>query len=200
LYAFARRQGNPSNDAADLVQGFFLKVIERDYFSDADEARGRLRTFLLASFKHFMANERKKENAEKRGGANKRFVFIDADDAESVCGQLATTETPETAFERQWALTLLGSVMARLREEYGASNKGKTFRTLRPFLSWNEGEGSYADAAIELGVSANTVKSGVFRLRKRYRKCLRQAVADTLPSGSEDKIDAELRYLMASLG
>ncbi|MGK0184683.1 MAG: RNA polymerase sigma factor (sigma-70 family) [Verrucomicrobiales bacterium] len=198
LYAFGRRQGSSPEDAADLVQGFFLKIIEKDYFADADADRGRLRTFLLAAFKHYIGNEWKKEHAIKRGG-NRTIVSIDADEAESVCASIATMETPETAYERQWALTVLRSVIVKLREEYEAADRAETFRVLRPFLSWNEGEGSYAEAAVELQVSENTIKSGVFRLRQRYRKALRHTIADTLKTESDDEIDEELRHLMRAL-
>lgn len=198
LYAFSRRQGSTAEDAADLVQGYFLKVIEKDYFADADENRGRLRTFLLASFKHYIANERKRAQALKRGG-DRQIISIDTSAAESVCTAIAEAETPETAYQRQWALTVLNSVIVRLRQDYESTGRGETFNVLRPFLSWNDGEGSYAAAAKALSVSENTIKSGVFRLRQRYRKVLRQTIADTLKSDAEDEIDEELRHLMRSL-
>ena len=199
LYTFARRTGSSTHNAADLVQGYFLKVVEKDYFSDADQERGKLRTFLLASFKNYIANERDRESAMKRGGTERNIVSIDADDAESECGQALSLETPETAFDRQWALTVLRAAVAQLREEYENANRGDVFQALRPFLSWNEGENSYGEVAKDLGVTENTIKSGVFRLRKRYRRCLRNIVADTLDTESETEIDAELQDLMAAL-
>ncbi|MDA0811365.1 MAG: hypothetical protein O3C21_03085 [Verrucomicrobia bacterium] len=111
----------------------------------------------------------------------------------------ANHETPETIYQREWALTVLRSALTGLSEEYEASGRGNVFQILRPYLSWNEGEGTYADAAKELGVSVNTVKSGVSRLRQRYRRTLRAAIADTLQTDSADEIDGEIRHLWSLL-
>ncbi|MBC8874982.1 MAG: sigma-70 family RNA polymerase sigma factor, partial [Planctomycetes bacterium] len=120
LYAFVRRQGYRTEDAQDLTQAFFAKLLEKNYISEADQQRGRFRSFLLASLKHFLANERDYARAQKRGGG-RPVISLDFESAESrYCHEPADTMTPERLFERRWALTLLDRVLSRLYDEYAA--------------------------------------------------------------------------------
>jgi RNA polymerase sigma-70 factor (ECF subfamily) len=194
VFAFVRRQGHSSDDAQDLTQGFFARLIEKGDVGDADRARGRFRSFLLASCQHFLANERDRAHALKRGG-DRIPVAIDVAAAEArYQSALTNTETPERLYERQWTLTLLASVLDEVRSEYADA---RVFDRLRRFVVAEDDAGSHAQAANELGMSAGAVKVAVHRLRSRYREALRRRVADTVESA--DDVDDEIRILLGGL-
>ena len=196
VYAFARRRGNSEDDARDLTQAFFSRVLEKNYLKDADPARGRFRSFLLASVRHFLANEWNREQAEKRGGGV-LTIALDRETAEGrYCLEPATQETPERVYERQWAQALLDQVMASLREEYASSGRLDQFERLEPFLTATDGL-PYTELARQWGSSEGAVKVAVHRIRKKYRMLLRQKIAETVASPAE--IDDEIRFLLAAL-
>jgi RNA polymerase sigma factor (sigma-70 family) len=198
VFAFVRRQGHPAEEAEDLTQGFFARLIEKGDLGDADRSRGRFRSFLLAACQHFLSNERDRARAKKRGGG-RLPLSIDIAAAEGRYERaLAHSETPERLYDRQWCLTLLGGVLDGLGDDYEAAGKGRVFDRLKDFLTADEGAGTHAQAARELRMSEAAVKVAVHRLRRRYREELRRRVADTVESAGD--VEDEIRYLLKTLG
>jgi DNA-directed RNA polymerase specialized sigma24 family protein len=197
VFAFVRRQGYSADDAQDLTQGFFARLIEKGDLSAADRSRGRFRSFLLTNCQYFLANERDRALTQKRGGGRVP-LSIDVAAAEGRYERaLAHSETPERLYDRQWCLTLLDAVFDALRAEYAEAGKENVFDRLKEFLTAGEDAGTHADAARELGTSAGAVKVAVHRLRRRYREELRRRVVDTV--GSDEDVEDELRYLLDTL-
>ena len=197
IYAFVRRQGHGPHDAQDLTQEFFARVLGKNYFAGADRAKGRFRSFLLASLKHFLANEWDKTRAQKRGGGQ-ILISIDVATAETSCGlDPADNITAEKIFERRWALTLLDQVLRRLRAEYVCDGTDNLFEPLKPTLTEVSRSVRYTEIAAQLGTSEGAVKVAVYRLRQRYREVLRAEIADTVASPGE--VEDEIRNLFAAL-
>jgi RNA polymerase sigma-70 factor (ECF subfamily) len=195
LYAYVRRRGNGADDAHDLTQEFFARLLEKDFLAAVDRGKGKFRSFMLASCNHFLANERDRARAKKRGGGR---PVLSLDDAEGrYRAEPAGGLTPEQLFERRWALTLLDQVLTRLRDEFEAKGKRRLFDRLRGFLVGEKGAG-YRRAAEELGLSEGSVKVAVHRLRQRYRELLHEEIGRTV--GSPDEIGDEVRALFAVLG
>lgn len=197
LYAYARRRGYPIDQAEDLTQGFFAQLLEKHYVAQADQERGRFRTFLLSSFKHYMANEWDHAQAQKRGGG-RAILSMDVEAAEGRLSiEPADTMTPETLFVRQWARTLLDRVLGRLMETERAANPER-FDCLKSCLMGSESSTRYRVLADELGTSEGAVKVAVHRLRKRFGQLLREEVAETVDG--EEAVSEELRFLIEALG
>lgn len=197
LYAYVRRVGHSPHDAQDLTQEFFARLLEKNFLTGADESRGRFRSFLLASLKHFLANEWDKARAQKRGGAQIP-ISIDLASAETSCQwEPADSTTAEKIFERRWALTLLDGVLRRLREEYVQDGKENLFEQLKPTLTEASRTVRYAEIAVRLDTSEGSVKVAVHRLRQRYREVLRAEIAETVATPAE--VEDELRNLFAAL-
>ncbi len=197
IYAFVRRQGHSPHDAQDLTQEFFARLLEKKHLAGADPAKGRFRSFLLVSLKHFLANEWDKARAQKRGGGQ-LLIPIDAATAETSCGiEPADNLTAEKIFERRWALTLLEHVLRRLRAEYVRDDREKLFEQLKPTLTEVSRSVRYAEIATRLGTTEGAVKVAVHRLRQRYREVLRAEIADTVASPGE--VEDEIRNLFAAL-
>jgi RNA polymerase sigma-70 factor (ECF subfamily) len=195
LYAYARRRGDSPDDAADLVQGFFAALLERDALAAADRARGRFRAFLLASFDHFAANEWRREAAEKRGGG-RTVVGLDFAEGERRFGIEPSHDlTPQRLFERRWAQSLVDDAMARLRDEYEARGRLDWFDAIAPVVG-GAGEDAYAEIAGRLNSTEGAVKVAVHRFRARCRELLRDAVARTVADDAE--VDDELRELFGA--
>ena len=197
LYAYVRRRGHRPEDARDLTQEFFARLLERHWVERADRERGRFRSFLLSAMNHFLADEWDKARALKRGGGQIP-VPLQFDTAETRYGHEPVDDsTPEQNYERRWALTLLDTVLQRLRSEYEQDGRANLFTALHPCLIGERTEQPYAQLAAELGVSEGTVKSAVHRLRQRYRQLLRDEIAQTVDGVGE--VDEELRHLFAVL-
>ena len=197
LYAYVRRQGHGPHDAQDLTQAFFARLLEKNYLADVQREKGRFRSFLLASLKHFLANEWDRERALKRGGGRK-LIALDDDSAESRYRLEPKDDlSADKIYERRWALTLLDKVLNTLHAEYEQGGKVEAFEILKPYLSAGRTSVSYALAAEKLGMNEGAVKVAVHRLRKRYRELLRAEIAQTVSTASE--IEAEIRYLFAAL-
>jgi RNA polymerase sigma factor (sigma-70 family) len=197
LYAFARRMGQSPPDAEDAVQGFFTVCLEKNYLAAADETKGRFRSFLLLALKRFLANEREKSRAEKRGGGEKP-IALDGLTAEARYAlEPAEHLSADKLFERRWALTLLEQVLSRLREEQAAAGQGEAFEQLKEFLLAGGRGTPYAELAVRLGTSEGAVKVAVHRLRQRYRELLEEEIANTVTSPEE--AEEERRYLLAVL-
>src|SRR5262245_1853104 len=193
LYAYVRRRGHSPQDAQDLTQEFFQRLLTSDWIARADQAKGRFRTFLLCGVQNFLANEWQKAGRLKRGGG-RLFVALDGLEAEERYRiEPADVASADKLFDRRWALTLLETVLQRLAAEQSGPEAVERFVVLRPVLAGEPSEESYAAFAQRFGVSENTVKSWVHRLRVRYRELLREAVAQTV-AGTE-QVQDELRFL-----
>ena len=197
LYAYARRRGDSPEDAQDFTQAFFAQLIEHNWVARADRQKGRFRSFLLMAMSRFLANEWDKACTLKRGGQIE-LVPLQLDTAEIRYAQEpANASTPEQAFEKQWAITLLDEVLERLRAEYEHDGKAGLFAALKPCLVGSRETQPYAALAAELGMSEGAVKVAVCRLRERYRKRLQAEVAHTVASPAE--VGSELRHLFRVL-
>lgn len=192
IYAFVRRGGAAAHDAEDLTQGFFQHLLTHDLMTRAQRERGRFRSFLLGCLKHFLDNEWQKGAAQRRGG-HLSLVHLDALEAEEryrLEAESLTTDD-DTAFDQQWAQSVLDQAVALLRSEQPDSAR---FEQLLPALTGTENR----DALMETtGMNENALKVAIHRLRKRYRELLRKVVADTVETEAE--VDEELAYLVACL-
>jgi RNA polymerase sigma factor (sigma-70 family) len=194
LYAFLRREGHSVEDAEDLVQGFFLHLLRRDILHTAEPGRGRFRSFLLGTLKHFLSDERGKAEAQKRGGGQ-HFISWDLTNAEPRYQQEPADESsPDRLFERRWALTLLEQALDRLQAECASDTRSEVFEHLQAFVTGEKGPMSYAEAAARLGLTLSGIKSTIFRLRRRYHELVREEVGRTVAEPAE--IEDELRYLI----
>jgi RNA polymerase sigma factor (sigma-70 family) len=193
LYAYVRRQGHTPHDAQDIVQDFFAYFLERNYVRRADRAHGRFRTFLLTSLQHFLINQWRKTNREKRGGSQ-RIVSLDEEMAESrFAGEPAIEQPPDTLYDRGWAAILLERALTALREEFERSSKLDLFERLKAFVWGEKNALSCAEMGAQLGLSEGAVKVAVHRLRQRYGELLRAEIAQTVATPAE--VEEELRYL-----
>jgi RNA polymerase sigma-70 factor (ECF subfamily) len=195
LYAYLRRRGYPADQAQDLTQDFFIRVLEGRYLDRADPIKGRFRSFLLTSLKFFIADEEDRRRAQKRGGG--ALVSLEVSSGEErYQREPAHDETPERIFERRWALSVLERVVERLRDEFVRHGRPEHFERLKVFLLGNS-DAPYAVLAAEMNTSEGALKVAIHRLRKRYRELLRQEIADTVADPAE--VDSELRFLAAVL-
>jgi RNA polymerase sigma factor (sigma-70 family) len=197
LYTYVRRRGHSPEDAQDLTQEFFARLLERNWVGKADQSKGRFRSFLLSTMNHFLADEWDKARAQKRGGSAS-FVPLQLDTAETRYGlEPADNFTPERSYELRWALTLLDEVLKKLQAEYEREGKADLFAALHPCLVGQRASQPYAELALKLGINEGTVKAAVHRLRRRYRQLLRDEIAQTV--ATPDQVDEELRQLFAVL-
>jgi RNA polymerase sigma factor (sigma-70 family) len=202
LYAYVRRRGYSVEDAQDLTQSYFSRLLEKRFLDQADARRGRFRSFLLASLKNFMANEWYREHAQKRGGDLFALSLDDRQHGEALyaAGQAVTTLTPEKQYERSWALALLNRVTAQLAAEFAAAGKEAIFEGLKTFLTGDAGELKYSQAAAALGMGEGAARVAVYRMRGRFRDVLRAEIARTVADPEDSgAIEEELRFLLAAL-
>jgi RNA polymerase sigma-70 factor (ECF subfamily) len=196
LYAYVRRRGYSPQDAEDLTQEFFARLLEHNRIAGVQPDKGRFRSFLLASMNHFLSDEWDKARAQKRGGG--KVISMDMQTAEIQSGGCVSAElTPEKAFDHRWAIALLEQVYQMLEQEHRAERKTETFNILRPTLAGPSNTAPYSELARQLNVSEGAVKVAVHRLRQRYRQLLRQTIADTV-SGPEE-VEDELRFLFKTI-
>jgi RNA polymerase sigma factor (sigma-70 family) len=199
LYAFVRREGHSPDEAQDLTQAFFTRLLEKRYLKDYEQSRGRFRSFLLASLKHFLSNERDRASAQKRGGGATALpldAVIQSGERRYSLEPLSDL-TPDKIFERQWALTVLDHVISRLQAEFDQSGKGSQFERMKPLLAGDETRIPYAELASELNTTEGALKTAIHRLRRRYREVLRDEIAQTVVH--PDEVQAEIRYLVSVL-
>jgi RNA polymerase sigma factor (sigma-70 family) len=196
LYYFLRRRGQQPDDAADLVQGYFTHVLEKESLEKADPKRGRFRTFLLSSLQNYLGHEREKQRSQKRGGG--RIVeSLDFQRAESnYQREPLDSMTPERLFDRQYALMLVQQVMTTLQEEYAERGKATLWQAIHPALTGDQHQ-SYDVLAQQLKVSESAIKVAVYRLRQRFAVVLRQAVMQTLET--DEAMEEEMAWLQAAL-
>ena len=196
LYAYVRRRGCTKEDAEDLTQAFFARFLAKNYLVGLSAERGRFRAFLLASLKHFLINDWKKSQRQKRGGGE-TALSLDWQTADTKFQVAATNEpSPDKAFDREWALALLSKVIERLQKECEADGKGKLFEQLKIFLTAGKDESAQSKAAKSLGMEEGAVRVAIHRLRKRYRQLLRDEIAQTLADAAD--VDEEMRALFGA--
>jgi RNA polymerase sigma-70 factor (ECF subfamily) len=199
IYALIRRSGRGPDEALDLTQDYFARLLERGALAAADHHKGRFRAFLRTDCDFFLAREHERGRALKRGGG-RAALSIDARDAEGrYLREPVDNATPERLFARAWALSLLAAVLDRLAREYADTGRGDQFEALQGALGGGSHSISYAALAVRLGTTEGAVQQAVQRLRKRYRALLREAIAATLDEPDEATIDDEIRGLFAAL-
>ncbi len=197
VFAFVRRRGHPVEEAQDLTQSFFARLIEKEDLAAADRDRGRFRTFLLTACQHFLLNERDRQLALKRGGGLVPIPIDIASAEERYQRSFSHAETPERLYHRQWCLTMLAAVLDTLHDDYVAAGNEGLFERLRGFLTMDDAAGTHADAASDLGMTPAAVKVAVHRLRRRYRDALQRRIAETVDS--DEAIDEEMRDLLKTV-
>ncbi len=197
LYAYVRRSGYPADEAGDLTQEFFARLLEKHYLRAADSERGRFRSFLLTALKRFLSKERHHARSQKRGGG-RRVLSLDFEQGESRFRLEPVTDvTAEIFYERRWALTLLDQVMARLRDDFERAGKGDDFDHLKVFLTGEAAAPSYREVAATLGTTEGAVKVAVHRLRRRFREIVLAEIAQTV--AAPEDADEELRHLFEAI-
>ena len=197
LYAYLRSQGRSADEAQDLTQAFFARLLEKRSIRRADPTRGRFRSFLLTSLKNFAANERDRELASKRGGAT-QILSLELETADGRFQlEPPTDETPETIFDRRWAVTLLDRALVRLRAETARGGKPQQFDRLKAYLVGDQPQLTHAETGSLLGMSEGAVKVAVHRLRRQFGHVVRDEIAQTVSSPEE--IDDELRHLWSAV-
>lgn len=202
LYAWLRSSGHGTEDAEDLVQGFFSLAIKNEIFQQADSSKGRLRSFLLRSLKNYAANERRKMEADFRGGKMVKMPFHSDEIASEEAGYIQSEKTteprlsPADIYEKKWALTILQNANDRLREEFVAKDKGEVFDTLSPLLSGKDKAAENQDmnsVAAKLGISVSNATVQLHRLKKRFREAVEDEVRKTLAPDSD--VEEEMGFL-----
>jgi RNA polymerase sigma factor (sigma-70 family) len=196
LYAFVRRAGYSAEDAQDLTQEFFARLLAQHFFASADRQKGKFRSFLLAALKHFLADQWDRAHAQKRGGTQTVISFDSLDAETRYRLEPALDLTPEKMFEKQWALSLLEQVLSRLHAELVADGKSALFEALKDTLTGGRSTG-YAAIGAELDMTEGAVKVAAHRMRRRYRALLREEISQTV--ASSDEIGDEIRYLLSCL-
>ncbi len=200
LYSFVRRRGYQPQDAQDLVQGFFGQFLGNKAYAQIDCRKGKFRSFLLASLKHYMADVWDRERALKRGGGHE-FVILDEeiDQAETqwVHDSSGVMMDEERQYEQRWAAALVGRALQRLSADYQTESKRQLFTALKPFLCGGSGLPTQEKIAVDLHMPIETLRSHLSRMRARYRELLRDEVTRTVSEG--DDVDAELRHLCETL-
>ncbi len=198
LYAYVRRTGRGPEEAQDLTQEFFTRLLEKGWLEGVDREGGRFRSFLLCALRCLLIDQRKHDAAAKRGGgANILSLDWARAEGEIALEPVGKEETPERAFDRRWTLEVLHRAMLRLQAESETARKAEWFMALRPYLAAEPEAGDYERAGAALGLSPNAVAAAVRRLRLRYRELFRAEVAETLSDPA--RVDEELAHLLASL-
>jgi len=197
LYAYVRRRGHSPEDAQDLTQSFFERLLERDLLADLRPAGARFRSFLLHALKNHLASEWTRAHAGKRGGTRATLSLDDLSPEARYAQEAADAESPDAGFERRWASTVLQQALDRLHHEHLTAGKEPLFDLLADGLTGAAPSQTYAKLAIKLEMTEAGVKMAMHRLRKRYGELLRLEVAQTVVTSAE--IDQELRHLLSAL-
>lgn len=197
LFAFLRRKGLAEEDAKDLTQQFFTRLLERNDFCGVEARKGKFRTFLLTSLTHFVSNERDRAQAAKRGGGRITFSLDAIPPEQFLRVEPASDLSPDKLFDQRWAMTLLDTAVVRLQAEMTGADRAGQFDLLKKFLTEEPAAGEYTELAKRLGNTSQAVAVAVHRLRQRYRQLVRAEVANTVSSPTE--VEEEMRHLFAAL-
>lgn len=198
LYAFVRRQGYDPEESKDLTQGFFARLLEKKYLEQVDRRKGKFRSFLLASLRHYLSDERDRARAAKRGGGRPVISFDACDAEQRYLLEPADESSPDKVFDRRWAFALLNEARRRLREEYTAAGKQELFEALTGTDARGDGASTYAHLAARWNMTESGVKSAAHRLRQRYHELVREEVSQTVSSAAE--LEEEIRHLISVVG
>lgn len=198
LYAYLRRRGYREHDAKDLTQGLFAQLLRRKSFSQLAPQNGKFRSFLLVAMNHYLADQHERENAQKRGGGEAVLPLDGVEAEQCYHRELATRDTPETLYERRWAIAVVELALRRLRDEFVLGGKTKIWDQLHPLLSESAQVPPYGEVGRQLGMTEEAVKKAAQRLRRRFQELVRAEIANTVASPSE--IEEELGHLRAALG
>lgn len=200
LYAYVRRSGHTPEDSQDLTQSFFERLLSDGRLGTADPRRGRFRTFLLCSLKHFLVNEWRRSQRLKRGSGKVHLSFDCSPEEALFAREPACHETPEVLYDRRWALRILEQAMDALRNDYQRCGQGRLFDEIQSAILGEPCGSSYQVIAERLNSSVGAIKVAVFRLRQRFRERIREAVAATLPDPSNaQELESEIQYLQEVL-
>ena len=195
LYAYIRHQGYGPEESRDLTQAYFAELLEKDFLADVDPSKGRFRSYLLATLRHFLSHERDRDRALKRGGGT-RTLSLDVETGEERYSIQATEAmTPVDVFEHRWAMTVLDRAMQNLGAESTEAGNGQQFESLKQYLTSADPQVPYGEAAQDLGMSEGAIRTAVHRLRKRYGQALRAEIAQTVANPADT--DEEVRHLLA---
>jgi RNA polymerase sigma factor (sigma-70 family) len=197
LYSFVRRQGHPPDEAADLTQEFFCRLLASNGLASVDRRKGKFRSFLLASMKHLLANEWNRSQRQKRGGGSIHFSLDAASAEDRYQLDPADEASPEKIFERRWAETLIDTVTRRLQAEFAEEGMAKRFEELKVFLLADEEPASYGEVARRLEMTEGAVRTAIYRIRQRYGQLFRDEIAHTV-TGLEE-IEEEIRHFVKIL-
>lgn len=197
VYVFVRRRGHDPDEAQDLTQEFFTRLLKKNFLHSADPAKGRFRTFLLTAVDRFLANEWIKAHRQKRGGGRLTLSLNHTDAEAHYQLELADPTTPERLFERKWVMALLRQAMDNLRTECAAAGREGLFDEVRSVLAGESGAAPYADIAARLGMTEGAVKAAAHRWRRRYAGLVREQVARTVATPAE--VEGEIRHLLQIL-
>ena len=197
VYSFIRREGTKTEEAEDLTQSFFALLLQRRNFEDVRKEKGRLRSYLVTSVKHFLVSERRRALTVKRGKGQQPVPLEELITAERSNMEPADHLTAERVYERRWALTLMEQVLRRLKNEYEAAGNTELFESIKQLLADEVDAPSRAEIALRLGMTENAVRQALHRLRQRYQLLLREEISHTVAIASD--IEDELRHLIAVL-
>jgi len=197
IYGFVRRQGVGPEEAKDLTQGFFALLLERRDLDTVRKEKGRLRSYLLTSLKHFLASEQRRAMAIKRGKGQRLVPLEELTAKERIEMEPAEHLSADRLYERRWALTLMEQVLRRLKDEYCEAGNAALFDSLKQLLPDELGTPSRAEIALQLGMTDNALRQAFHRFRHRYQVLLREEISHTVAIASD--IEDELRHLIAVL-
>jgi RNA polymerase sigma-70 factor (ECF subfamily) len=197
LFGFVRRRGFSREEAEDLTQGFFARLLERRDLDAVRKEKGRLRSYLLVALKHYLSNERERASAVRRGEGKRLFSLDEMREDERGRFEPSDPQTAEQIYQRAWANTILDRVLVRLAEEYAAAGSAKLFDRFKVLLADEAERPSQAEMAVELGMTENALKQAFHRFRQRYRQTLREEIAHTVATPGD--VEDELRHLIAVL-
>jgi RNA polymerase sigma-70 factor (ECF subfamily) len=197
LYAFVRGSGYSPHDAQDLTQGFFERLLAKDYLRVVDPEKGRFRTFLKMALKRFLVHEWERGKAEKRGGGQPSLSFDTAMAEQRFQAETTNLLGPDQLYDRQWAFTLLEQVNAKLEREYKEAGKAQDLKALKPYLTEERGRIPYSQIASALQITQGASRVAVHRLRRRFRELFREVLAETVSEPAE--VDEELRHVIGVL-
>lgn len=196
VYGYIRRSGKTEDDARDLTQAFFARMIEKNDIRQADPGRGRFRTFLLASVRHFLSNQHDAAVALKRGGGAAHVSIEHGDEERRYADEPADPRTPEHVFQHRWALAVIDAAMDRVAAQYADGDRRRLFDHLRPALAGDE-PAAYESLAETLNTTPGALRVALHRLRRTFRESLRDVILETVETPED--VDDELRFLLAAL-